>query len=213
MRPAPTSRARCRIVHPGGAPPRAPGLSARQCWRRRSRPTCCSALSNRRMIWPPMHRALGCRGSGGGGHHAPAGILARLSARGVAHRFSFAETSGTYVNVGRALAKLGGRSETAGRKPAGMEGVARAGEPLEPARHRLCQCGRGSRCAQGAVRHAHRGGEQRDRRRRRCGDRRPAGESPTGAWVEIPPYQGDALVRGSEALSKTKDGRMARAVI
>jgi NADH-quinone oxidoreductase subunit G len=34
-----------------------------------------------------------------------------------------------------------------------------------------------------------------------------------GAWVDIPPYQGDALVRGSEALSKTKDGRLARVVI
>ncbi|MGC1523865.1 MAG: NADH-quinone oxidoreductase subunit NuoG [Steroidobacteraceae bacterium] len=35
----------------------------------------------------------------------------------------------------------------------------------------------------------------------------------SGAWVDIPPYQVDALVRGSEALSKTKDGRMARLVI
>jgi NADH-quinone oxidoreductase subunit G len=39
------------------------------------------------------------------------------------------------------------------------------------------------------------------------------GPAPAGAWVDIPPYQSDALVRGSEALSKTKDGRMTRAVI
>jgi NADH-quinone oxidoreductase subunit G len=39
------------------------------------------------------------------------------------------------------------------------------------------------------------------------GDRAPA------PWVDIPPYQSDGLVRGSEALSKTKDGRMARTVI
>jgi NADH-quinone oxidoreductase subunit G len=39
------------------------------------------------------------------------------------------------------------------------------------------------------------------------------GERPPGAWVDIPPYQSDALVRGSEALSKTKDGRMTRTVI
>jgi NADH-quinone oxidoreductase subunit G len=39
------------------------------------------------------------------------------------------------------------------------------------------------------------------------------GQTPLGSWVDIPPYQGDALVRGSEALSKTKDGRIARAVI
>jgi NADH-quinone oxidoreductase subunit G len=41
----------------------------------------------------------------------------------------------------------------------------------------------------------------------------PAGQAPAGSWVDIPPYQCDALVRGSEALSKTKDGRMARTVI
>ncbi len=41
----------------------------------------------------------------------------------------------------------------------------------------------------------------------------PKGETPTGSWVDIPPYQCDTLVRGSEALSKTKDGRMTRTVI
>jgi NADH-quinone oxidoreductase subunit G len=41
----------------------------------------------------------------------------------------------------------------------------------------------------------------------------PNGQTPTGAWVDIPPYQSDVLVRGSEALSKTKDGCMARTVI
>ena len=41
----------------------------------------------------------------------------------------------------------------------------------------------------------------------------PAGLAAAGSWVDIPPYQSDALVRGSEALSKTKDGRMARTVI
>ena len=39
------------------------------------------------------------------------------------------------------------------------------------------------------------------------------GAASAGSWVDIPPYQGDVLVRGSEALSKTKDGRMARTVI
>jgi NADH-quinone oxidoreductase subunit G len=41
----------------------------------------------------------------------------------------------------------------------------------------------------------------------------PQGQAPAGSWVDIPPYQGDALVRGSEPLSKTKDGRLARTVI
>ncbi len=40
-----------------------------------------------------------------------------------------------------------------------------------------------------------------------------AGPAAAGSWVDIPPYQSDPLVRGSEALSKTKDGRMARTVI
>ena len=34
-----------------------------------------------------------------------------------------------------------------------------------------------------------------------------------GQWVDIPVYQGDVLVRGSEALGKTKDGHQAREVI
>ena len=31
--------------------------------------------------------------------------------------------------------------------------------------------------------------------------------------TDLPPYQGDMLVRGSEALSKTKDGQVTRAVL
>ncbi len=41
----------------------------------------------------------------------------------------------------------------------------------------------------------------------------PAGPAPSGAWVDLPPYQIDVLVRGSNALAKTKDGQRARAVI
>jgi hypothetical protein len=33
------------------------------------------------------------------------------------------------------------------------------------------------------------------------------------AWIDLPPYQGDALVRGSEALAKTQDGQLARGVL
>jgi hypothetical protein len=29
-------------------------------------------------------------------------------------------------------------------------------------------------------------------------------------WIDVPPYQLDALVRGSDSLSKTKDGQIAR---
>ncbi len=46
-----------------------------------------------------------------------------------------------------------------------------------------------------------------------AGGAAPQGPAPSGRWVDIPPYQVDALVRGSEALSKTKDGQVTRDVI
>jgi NADH-quinone oxidoreductase subunit G len=39
------------------------------------------------------------------------------------------------------------------------------------------------------------------------------GAAVVGSWVDIPAYQIDVLVRGSEALGKTKDGHVARDVI
>ena len=45
------------------------------------------------------------------------------------------------------------------------------------------------------------------------GSARLDGNASAGAWVDIPPYQGDVLVRGSESLAKTKEGREARAVL
>jgi NADH-quinone oxidoreductase subunit G len=70
--------------------------------------------------------------------------------------------------------------------------------------------------------------EVRDALRRACGARvelptaaaapapaaadRGAPAAP-GSWVDIPPYQVDVLVRGSDALGKTKDGHLARAVL
>jgi NADH-quinone oxidoreductase subunit G len=39
------------------------------------------------------------------------------------------------------------------------------------------------------------------------------GAAAGGPWMDIPPYQGDALVRGSEALGKTRDGQLARVVL
>jgi NADH-quinone oxidoreductase subunit G len=69
--------------------------------------------------------------------------------------------------------------------------------------------------------------EVRDALRRACGERAqlptnvadpapaavPVGLPAVGSWVDIPPYQVDVLVRASEALGKTKDGHLARAVI
>ncbi|MFI4891779.1 MAG: NADH-quinone oxidoreductase subunit NuoG, partial [Steroidobacterales bacterium] len=39
------------------------------------------------------------------------------------------------------------------------------------------------------------------------------GPAAAGAWMDLPLYQGDVLVRGSDSLAKTRDGQMARAVI
>jgi hypothetical protein len=41
----------------------------------------------------------------------------------------------------------------------------------------------------------------------------PNGHAPGGAWIDVPPYQSDVLVRGSDALAKTKDGRVTRATL
>ena len=39
------------------------------------------------------------------------------------------------------------------------------------------------------------------------------GPADKAEWIDLPPYQGDVLVRGSEALAKTRDGQLARVVL
>jgi NADH-quinone oxidoreductase subunit G len=123
---------------------------------------------------------------------------------------TFAETSGTYVNAeGRwqswaGAAKLPGESRPGWKvlrvlanllNVHGVDYV--SSDEIRDALKALC----GTRIeAQGSGAGA-------------GGSSLPAGEMPPGDWVDIPPYQCDALVRGSEALSKTKDGRMARTVL
>jgi NADH-quinone oxidoreductase subunit G len=41
----------------------------------------------------------------------------------------------------------------------------------------------------------------------------PTGPAAAGAWLDLPLYQGDVLVRGSDALMKTRDGQAARTAI
>ena len=41
----------------------------------------------------------------------------------------------------------------------------------------------------------------------------PAGAAASGEWVDLPASQADALVRGSSALAKTRDGQSARVVV
>jgi NADH-quinone oxidoreductase subunit G len=132
------------------------------------------------------------------------------SLRGIVHVVlpigSFAETSGTYVNAeGRwqswaGAAKLPGESRPGWKvlrvlaNLLGLHGIDY--DSSDQIRDALkTQCGarvEATGASGGAI---------------------PNGSMPTGSWVDIPPYQSDVLVRGSEPLQKTKDGRLTRSVI
>jgi NADH-quinone oxidoreductase subunit G len=128
---------------------------------------------------------------------------------------SFAETSGTFVNAeGRwqswaAASKLPGESRPGWKvlrvlaNLLGVPGVDYvSSEEVRDALKALC----GARLeTAGAT-----GGDAATAALRAS---LPGGPTPTGAWVDVPPYQSDVLVRGSEALAKTKDGRMTRTVL
>jgi NADH-quinone oxidoreductase subunit G len=132
------------------------------------------------------------------------------SLRGIVHVVlpigSFAETSGTYVNAeGRwqswaGAAKLPGESRPGWKvlrvlaNLLGLHGIDY--DSSDQIRDALkTQCGARVE-ATGAT-----------------GGAIPNGSMPTGSWMDIPPYQSDVLVRGSEPLQKTKDGRLTRSVI
>jgi NADH-quinone oxidoreductase subunit G len=142
--------------------------------------------------------------------HLPESL--RSSAHVVLPIGSFAETSGTYVNAeGRwqswaGAAKLPGESRPGWKvlrvlanllNVHGVDYV--SSEEIREALKTLC----GARIEASSSGVAAAGSPVKI----------PNGQAPSGPWVDIPPYQSDALVRGSEALSKTKDGRMARTVI
>jgi NADH-quinone oxidoreductase subunit G len=133
------------------------------------------------------------------------------SMRGVAHVVlpiaSFAETSGTYVNTeGRWQSWAGAAKPPGESRPGwkvlrvlanllGLQGVDyNSSDEIRDALKLLC----GARIEATRVTPA---------------GAIPNGEVVTGSWVDIPPYQSDVLVRGSEPLQKTKDGRMTRSVI
>jgi NADH-quinone oxidoreductase subunit G len=133
------------------------------------------------------------------------------SVRAVAHVVlpisCFAETSGTYVNTeGRwqswaAAAKSPGESRPGWKvlrvlaNLLNLHGVDYvSSEEIREALKQLC----GARVEPG---------------RGVAGTAIAKGPAATGAWVDIPPYQIDVLVRGSEPLAKTKDGRVLRSVL
>jgi len=133
---------------------------------------------------------------------------------------TFAESSGTFVNVeGRWQSWAGAANLVGDSRPgwkvlrvlANMLNVPAvdyvSSEEVRDALERLC----GDRAlpvatVPGRV-HSEGGASTAD------GAIRVDGKAPAGAWVDIPPYQVDMLVRGSESLAKTKDGRDARAVL
>jgi NADH-quinone oxidoreductase subunit G len=119
---------------------------------------------------------------------------------------TFAETSGTYVNAEGQWQSWAGASKLPGESRPGwkvlrvlanllnLHGVDyNSSEEIRDALKALCGTRiEAARSTAGAI---------------------PNGEIPRGSWVDIPPYQTDVLVRGSEPLQKTKDGRLTRAVI
>jgi NADH-quinone oxidoreductase subunit G len=132
------------------------------------------------------------------------------SLRGIVHVVlpigSFAETSGTYVNAEGRWQSWTGAAKLPGESRPGWKVLRVLANLL--GLHGLDYDS---------------SDEIRDALKSLCGERieaarptpaaMPNGQVPTGSWVDIPPYQSDVLVRGSEALQKTKDGRMTRSVI
>jgi NADH-quinone oxidoreductase subunit G len=133
------------------------------------------------------------------------------SLRGVVHVVlpiaSFAETSGTYVNTeGRWQSWAGAAKPPGESRPGwkvlrvlanllGLHGVDyNSSDEIRDALKLLC-------------------GARIEATRETPVGAIPNGQVVTGSWVNIPPYQSDVLVRGSEPLQKTKDGRMTRIVL
>jgi NADH-quinone oxidoreductase subunit G len=134
------------------------------------------------------------------------------SLRSVAHVVlpvgSFAETSGTYVNLEGRWQSWSAAVSAAGDSRPGWKVLRVLGNLLnlpgfdyvssEEVRDALKAA-----CAQLAAGDA----------RSTLAGAMPAGSAASGAWVDLPLYQGDVLTRGSDALSKTRDGQTARSVI
>jgi NADH-quinone oxidoreductase subunit G len=191
---------------PGGAPVGAAGLSARQMM---------EAPLKAYVLFGSIDPALDLAADAAALASADLVVAVTThlpdSLRGVVHVVlpigSFAETSGTYVNVeGRwqswaGAAKLPGESRPGWKVLRVLANLLRlhgvdydSSDEIRDALKLLC----GARIEPSSVAPAR---------------TIPNGQVPAGSWVDIPPYQSDVLVRGSEALQKTKDGRLTRSVI
>jgi NADH-quinone oxidoreductase subunit G len=133
------------------------------------------------------------------------------SLRGLVHVVlpigTFAETSGTYVNAEGRWQSWSGAAK--------LPGESRPGWKVLRVLANLLSLHGIDYNSSDEIRDALKGrcGARLEAARAAVGGAMPNGETPRGSWVEIPPYQGDLLVRGSEPLQKTKDGRLTRAVL
>ncbi|HWS64578.1 MAG TPA: NADH-quinone oxidoreductase subunit NuoG [Steroidobacteraceae bacterium] len=133
---------------------------------------------------------------------------------------SFAESSGTYVNIEGRWQSWAGAAKLVGESRPGWK-VLRvlanllavpgvdyiSSEEIRESLRGVCGEGLTAPIGGGAAEGAAPGGGAPG------GAAINGGAEPSGPWIDIPPYQVDVLVRGSEALGKTKDGRLARVVI
>jgi NADH-quinone oxidoreductase subunit G len=205
---------------PGGSPARSPGLAVRAMMD--------SALKAYMLfggIDPALDLGAGCDPLRTAELVVAATTHLPASLREVAHVVlpvgSFAESSGTYVNIEGRWQSWAGAAKLVGDSRPGWKVLRVLANLLavpgvdyissEEVRESLRSvCGEGlteplggaGAVGGGAVGSGAVGGSAVD-----------GGAETSGPWIDIPPYQVDALVRGSEALGKTKDGRLARDVI
>ncbi|MDP9013812.1 MAG: NADH-quinone oxidoreductase subunit NuoG [Pseudomonadota bacterium] len=207
----------------GGAPAPSPGLAARAML---STPLKAYVLFGG--IDPVTDFAMGGDAAPGAGALSGADLVVAAtshlspSLREIAHVVlpigSFAESSGTYVNMEGRWQSWAGAAKLVGESRPGwkvlrvlanllaIHGVDyMSSDEIRDALREMC----GERLALQAAAGPSAGGAIPN------GDAAAAAAPPprSGRWVDVPPYQGDILVRGSESLAKTKDGHMTRNVI
>jgi NADH-quinone oxidoreductase subunit G len=216
---------------PGGAPSSAGGLPARVMLESRLKAYfLCGGIDPAVDLAGPTEALAGADFVVAATTHLPEKL------REVAHVVlpigSFAESSGTFVNIeGRWQSWAGAVSAVGESRPAwkvlrvlanllNIRGVDYLNsEEVRDALLKLCgdrlAAPAGAASALAAFGAAASGASGHSPNR--PGGERPAWESAAGAaagaWVDIPPYQVDVLVRGSESLAKTKDGHMSRTVL
>jgi len=121
---------------------------------------------------------------------------------------SFAETSGSFVNIEGRWQSWAGAAKPAGESRPGWKVLRVLGNLLQLPNFEYLS----SEGVRDELRAACTGTSAADSVPRVSAGA-PGGAAAKGDWLDVPPYQIDALVRGSDALARTKDGQMARVVI